>query len=68
MLSATLFVYHFDAVNGPEGKGLDLFNSLYFAYISITTVGFGDVMPVNVTVSSSGFSLSPYLIIRKSSA
>ncbi|PIO53062.1 Ion channel, partial [Teladorsagia circumcincta] len=45
----TVFVYYLDAFSGPPGTGLDWFHSLYFSYMSFTTIGLGDVMPNNAT-------------------
>lgn len=51
VLAAGVFIYNFDALSGPASEGIDLFNAIYFSFISITTVGFGDVMPSNASVS-----------------
>lgn len=32
-------------------SGLPFFEAFYFAYISISTIGLGDIMPNNATVS-----------------
>ncbi|GMR45530.1 hypothetical protein PMAYCL1PPCAC_15725, partial [Pristionchus mayeri] len=45
-LGTAVFVMIYDDLMGPE-PGLDLFNSYYFSFITYTTVGLGDVMPVN---------------------
>ncbi|EPB68825.1 Ion channel [Ancylostoma ceylanicum] len=45
----TVFIYYLDAFSGPPGTGLDWFHSLYFSYMSFTTIGLGDVMPNNAT-------------------
>ncbi|KAJ1369566.1 hypothetical protein KIN20_031052 [Parelaphostrongylus tenuis] len=47
----TMFVYYYDAISGPPGSGLDWFHSFYFSFMSFTTIGLGDVMPNNATVS-----------------
>ncbi|VDL83844.1 unnamed protein product [Nippostrongylus brasiliensis] len=45
----TVFIYYLDAHYGPPGSGLDWFHSMYFSYMSFTTIGLGDVMPNNAT-------------------
>ncbi|KAK5978250.1 TWiK family of potassium channel [Trichostrongylus colubriformis] len=45
----TVFVYYLDAYSGPPGTGIDWFHSMYFSYMSFTTIGLGDVMPNNAT-------------------
>ncbi|VDO52730.1 unnamed protein product [Haemonchus placei] len=47
----TVFIYYLDACSGPAGSGLDWFHSMYFSYMSFTTIGLGDVMPSNATAS-----------------
>ncbi|VDM73401.1 unnamed protein product, partial [Strongylus vulgaris] len=47
--ASTVFIYYLDALSGPPGTGLDWFHSLYFSYMSFTTIGLGDVMPNNAT-------------------
>uniref|UniRef100_A0A912MP58 Ion channel n=1 Tax=Haemonchus contortus TaxID=6289 RepID=A0A912MP58_HAECO len=49
LLFASLFIYEYDALSGPAGSGIDFFHSFYFSFISITTIGLGDIMPNNVT-------------------
>lgn len=51
LAGTTVFIYYLDAFSGPPGTGLDWFHSLYFSYMSFTTIGLGDVMPNNATVS-----------------
>ncbi|KJH52639.1 hypothetical protein DICVIV_01100 [Dictyocaulus viviparus] len=46
---ASLFIYLYDALSGPPGSGMDFFHSFYFSFISMTTIGLGDIMPNNVT-------------------
>ncbi|EYC02064.1 hypothetical protein Y032_0102g3462 [Ancylostoma ceylanicum] len=47
--SAT-FIYVFDEWYGDmPNTGLPFFTSFYFSYISITTIGLGDIMPNNAT-------------------
>ncbi|CAB07854.2 Potassium channel domain-containing protein [Caenorhabditis elegans] len=49
LLLCTTFVYLYDAVMGPEwDDGLPYFTAFYFSFISLTTIGLGDVMPNNV--------------------
>ncbi|CAD6187072.1 unnamed protein product [Caenorhabditis auriculariae] len=43
----TTFVYLYDDISGPDG--ISAFQSFYFSFVSLTTIGFGDVMPNNVT-------------------
>ncbi|VDM55600.1 unnamed protein product [Angiostrongylus costaricensis] len=49
LMFASLFIYEYDALSGPSGSGIDFFHSFYFSFISMTTIGLGDVMPNNVT-------------------
>ncbi|PIO60522.1 Ion channel, partial [Teladorsagia circumcincta] len=49
LLFTSLFIYEYDALSGPPGSGIDFFHSFYFSFISITTIGLGDIMPSNVT-------------------
>ncbi|ETN80594.1 Ion channel [Necator americanus] len=49
LLFASLFIYEYDALSGPAGSGMDFFHSFYFSFISMTTIGLGDIMPNNVT-------------------
>ncbi|VDO77424.1 unnamed protein product [Heligmosomoides polygyrus] len=49
LLFASLFIYEYDALSGPPGTGMDFFHSFYFSFISMTTIGLGDIMPNNVT-------------------
>ncbi|KAK6053830.1 Ion channel [Cooperia oncophora] len=50
LLFTAAFVYFFDEWMGyvPE-SGLSFFTALYFSYISISTIGLGDIMPKNAT-------------------
>ncbi|VDM75143.1 unnamed protein product [Strongylus vulgaris] len=52
LLFASLFIYEYDALSGPADSGMDFFHSFYFSFISMTTIGLGDIMPNNVTASS----------------
>ncbi|KIH68324.1 Ion channel [Ancylostoma duodenale] len=49
LLFASLFIYEYDALSGPPDTGMDFFHSFYFSFISMTTIGLGDIMPNNVT-------------------
>ncbi|CAJ0608120.1 unnamed protein product [Cylicocyclus nassatus] len=49
ILACAEFVYYLDAFSGPPGTGMDWFHTLYFSYMSFTTIGLGDVMPNNAT-------------------
>uniref|UniRef100_A0A7I4YPK2 Ion channel n=1 Tax=Haemonchus contortus TaxID=6289 RepID=A0A7I4YPK2_HAECO len=50
LLFTAAFIYLFDDWMGyiPH-SGLSFFTSLYFSYISISTIGLGDIMPNNAT-------------------
>ncbi|WKY08457.1 hypothetical protein Q1695_007743 [Nippostrongylus brasiliensis] len=49
LMFCSLFIYEYDALSGPPGSGMDFFHSFYFSFISVTTIGLGDIMPNNVT-------------------
>lgn len=51
LLFAATFIYEYDALSGPPDTGMDYFNCFYFSFISMTTIGLGDIMPNNVPVS-----------------
>ncbi|VDO77423.1 unnamed protein product [Heligmosomoides polygyrus] len=49
-----IFIYFFDEWMGDMPKsGLPFFEAFYFAYISISTIGLGDIMPNNATWSQN---------------
>ncbi|CAB3405881.1 unnamed protein product [Caenorhabditis bovis] len=48
---ATIFIYEYDALSGPPDSGISLFHSFYFSFVSMSTIGLGDIMPNNVTFS-----------------
>ncbi|EYC01730.1 hypothetical protein Y032_0105g3709 [Ancylostoma ceylanicum] len=49
LMGTTTFIFVYDTLSGPKSTGIDYFNSFYFSFISISTIGLGDVMPNNVT-------------------
>ncbi|KJH47461.1 hypothetical protein DICVIV_06448 [Dictyocaulus viviparus] len=49
LMGTTTFIFIYDKVSGPPGTGINYFLSFYFSFISISTIGLGDVMPNNVT-------------------
>ena len=51
LLSATMFIYEYDELSGPADSGIAFFHAFYFSFISMSTIGLGDIMPNNVTFS-----------------
>ncbi|UMM28726.1 hypothetical protein L5515_011436 [Caenorhabditis briggsae] len=51
LLSATMFIYEYDELSGPPDSGISFFHAFYFSFISMSTIGLGDIMPNNVTFS-----------------
>ncbi|VDM53972.1 unnamed protein product [Angiostrongylus costaricensis] len=49
LMGTTTFIFIYDKLSGPPETGIDYFLSFYFSFISISTIGLGDVMPNNVT-------------------
>lgn len=49
LMATTTFIFLYDRLSGPPGSGIGYFFSFYFSFISISTIGLGDVMPNNVT-------------------
>ncbi|VDL64389.1 unnamed protein product [Nippostrongylus brasiliensis] len=52
-MTTTTFIFFYDALSGPPDSGISYFLSFYFSFISISTIGLGDVMPNNVTMTKS---------------
>ncbi|CAB3398376.1 unnamed protein product [Caenorhabditis bovis] len=49
LLFCTTLVYIYDGTSGPNwNEGLSYFTAFYFSFISLSTIGLGDVMPNNV--------------------
>ncbi|CAD6198108.1 unnamed protein product [Caenorhabditis auriculariae] len=51
LLFCTCFIYYYDGFFGAPNTGITLFHSFYFSFISISTIGLGDVMPNHVPFS-----------------
>uniref|UniRef100_A0A8R1HQ90 Potassium channel domain-containing protein n=1 Tax=Caenorhabditis japonica TaxID=281687 RepID=A0A8R1HQ90_CAEJA len=51
LLSATMFIFEYDELSGPPGSGISFFHAFYFSFVSMSTIGLGDIMPNNVTFS-----------------
>lgn len=46
-----MFIFEYDELSGPPDSGISFFHAFYFSFISMSTIGLGDVMPNNVTFS-----------------
>lgn len=66
VLGATVFIHNYDSLWGDPGSEISLFDSLYFTYISITTIGLGDVMPNNAPVSYEQMRTFPEYVFQNS--
>lgn len=50
VVSATIISYY-DSLWGPPDTAISLYNSIYFMFMSLGTIGLGDIMPENAPVS-----------------
>lgn len=57
MIICALVVQYYDETEDIR-TGLDFKNSFYFAFISLSTIGLGDIMPNNLQVGKLGFIFS----------
>ncbi|VDO33046.1 unnamed protein product [Haemonchus placei] len=49
LMGTTTLIFLYDKFSGEPDTGVSYFLSFYFSFISISTIGLGDVMPNNVT-------------------
>jgi len=50
LLLCSFVVYSYDSLWGPVGNGISFFLAFYFSFISLSTIGLGDIMPNNAPV------------------
>uniref|UniRef100_A0A8R1EH83 Ion_trans_2 domain-containing protein n=1 Tax=Caenorhabditis japonica TaxID=281687 RepID=A0A8R1EH83_CAEJA len=46
-----MFIFEYDELSGPPDSGISFFHAFYFSFVSMSTIGLGDIMPNNVTFS-----------------